>query len=166
MAKRRNTSPYVEATTSGVTKVRMDLRWWLADADSVHEALVTRVRFLRGRSRARREMYRFHAEMYGVQEAFGLGLTNYDPANTTYVAPTLPYNVVRRGINTRLAQVTKNKPLPMVLTSHGDYKQSKRARGLSHFIEGAFYQLNAYDKMRECARDALTFGTGVMKVYH
>jgi hypothetical protein len=151
---------------SAPMQAQRDARWWLAPEDRLHRAVQTRVETLRERSRARREMYRFYAELYGTHELFGLGLTNYDPAHAGFVAPTLPYNVVRRGVNTLLAKVTKHKPLPMVLTSHGDYKQTKRARGLSHFLEGAFYALRVHRRMRTCARDALVFGTGILKVHH
>ena len=39
------------------------------------------------------------------------------------MAPSLPYNVVRRGVNTVAAKVARHKPLPLVLTTRGDYRQ-------------------------------------------
>lgn len=144
-----------------------DERWWLAKDDSdVHDRLMTMTRRLRNRQRPRREMYRFYAELYGVNEVAGLGLTNYDPAGIGFVAPTLPFNVVRRGVKTVLAKVAKNRPMPMVVSERGNYSQWKRARGLSNFLDGAFSLLRTYDKTKVLLRDALIFGTGIGHVYH
>lgn len=145
-----------------------DHRWWKAPKASLHDRVMTRVRHLRQRQIARREMYRFYAELYGTHELFGLGLTNYDPANTGFIAPSLPYNVVRRGVNTLLAKITKHKPLPMVLSERGNYAQWRRARGLANFLAGAFSPaaLDVFPVMRAAARDALVFGTGLIRVHH
>lgn len=140
--------------------------WWTASDDRILDTVLTRARDLRQRSRARREMCRFYSECYGTQELLGIGLTSYDPAHRGFVAPSLPYNVVRRAVNTVLAKITKHKPLPMVLTERGDYKQTKRALKLSNFTAGAFDALKAFVKGRTTARDALTLGTGLLKVWH
>lgn len=143
-----------------------DFRWYLSTGDELHARLMNNVRRLRDRQRPRREMFRFYAELYGINEVSGLGLTNYDPGGIGYVAPTLPFNVVRRAVKTVLSKVAKNRPLPMILTTRGDYKQSKRARGLSDFLAGAFGALNVYDETKTLLRDALVFGTGIGHVYH
>lgn len=144
-----------------------DERWWLAESDEdVHDRLMKMTRRLRDRQRPRREMYRFYAELYGVNEVAGLGLTNYDPAGIGFVAPTLPFNVVRRGVKTVLAKVAKNRPMPMVVSERGNYRQWKRARGLSNFLDGAFSLLRTYDRTKVLLRDALIFGTGIGHVYH
>src|ERR1700761_9445220 len=111
-----------------------DMRWYTASKLEIHEQVMSRVARLRNRQRARREMYRYYLQLYGVNEFTGLGLTNYEAASIGFVAPSLPYNVVRRGVNTVRAKVARNKPLPMVLTERGDYRQTKRARALSNFL--------------------------------
>jgi hypothetical protein len=174
MAKRRNVPTQYHPETDVDGKLlepdanNDDQRWWKASKENIHDRVMTRVRFLRQRQRARREMYRFYAELYGTQELFGLGLTNYDPAHVGFIAPSLPYNVVRRGVNTLLAKITKHKPLPMVLSERGDYSQWRRARGLANFLAGAFSPsaLDVFPVMRTIARDALVFGTGILRVHH
>jgi hypothetical protein len=159
-------SPLDEAGDGRHLDAERDARWWRYDGDKLHTHLMNEVRRLRSRQRPRREMYRFYAELYGVNEVMGLGLTNYDPAGVGYVAPTLPFNVVRRGVNTLLNKVGKNRPLPMVLTERGDYKQNKRARGLTNFLAGAFNLLKAHEVGKEALRDALVFGTGIIWPSH
>jgi hypothetical protein len=144
-----------------------DERWWLAESEGdLCDRLLSMVTRLRDRQRPRREMYRFYAELYGVHELAGLGLTNYDPQGLGFVAPTLPFNVVRRGVKTVLAKVAKNRPMPMVVSERGNYRQWKRARGLSNFLDGAFSLLRTFDKTKVLLRDALIFGTGIGHVYH
>lgn len=143
-----------------------DVRWYLAGPDEIHDRVMSRVARLRNRQRARREMYRYYLQLYGVNEFTGLGLTNYEAASIGFVAPTLPYNVVRRGVNAVAAKVARHKPLPMVLTNRGDYRQTKRARSLSYFLEGAFQACEAFPRTRWMARDCLTLGPGLLWVHH
>jgi hypothetical protein len=171
MAKRRKTKAYVPELDADGNNLKsrsqdMDFRWYKYSGDELHSRLMGNMRRLRDRQRPRREMFRFYAELYGINEVTGLGLTNYDPGGIGYVAPTLPFNVVRRACKTVLAKVAKNRPLPMILTTRGDYKQSKRARGLSDFLAGAFGALHVYDETKTYLRDALVFGTGIGHVYH
>lgn len=145
-----------------------DVRWYLADKEDIHDCVMSRVSRLRNRQRARREMYRYYLQLYGVNEFTGLGLTNYEAASIGFVAPSLPYNVVRRGVNTVAAKVGRHKPAPMVLTKRGNYKETKRARGLSNFLEGAFgtNACDVYPKTATMARDALTLGPGLLWIHH
>ena len=170
--KRKPVAPYVGDIDGDGNDIKpssstdRDYRWYLSTGDELHQRLMNNMRRLRDRQRPRREMFRFYAELYGINEVTGLGLTNYESGGIGYVAPTLPFNVVRRAVKTVLSKVAKNRPLPMVLTQRGDYKQSKRARGLSDFLSGAFGALHVYDETKTLLRDALVFGTGIGHVYH
>lgn len=143
-----------------------DLRWYLADKEDIHDVVQSRVMRLRNRQRARREMYRYYLQLYGVNEFTGLGLTNYEAASIGFVAPSLPYNVVRRGVNTLTAKVARHKPLPMVLTTRGDYRQTKRARALSNFLEGAFQALRVFEHTAKVTRDCGVLGPGLLYIHH
>lgn len=140
-------------------------RWWLADKGDVFTPLLTLVRRLRRNQASRREMYRFYCEMYGAAELGGLGLTNYDAKYSRFAPATLPFNLVRSGINTVVARIAKNRPLPLILTDHGNYAQSKRAKGLSRYLEGEFTRLKVFEESPMKARDACVFGTGLAHIY-
>lgn len=143
-----------------------DVRWYMASPLEIHEQVMSRVARLRNRQRARREMYRYYLQLYGVNEFTGLGLTNYEAASIGFVAPSLPYNVVRRGVNTVRAKVARHKPLPMVLTERGDYRQTKRARALSNFLAGAFKACKVFERTSTMTRDALMLGPGLVWIHH
>lgn len=171
MAKRSKVKTQIPSLTADGNDYReksndRDFRWYKYTGDELHTRLMSNMRRLRQRQGPRREMMRCYAELYGVSEVTGLGLTNYDQSRMGFVMPTMPFNVVRRACKTVLSKVAKNRPLPMVLTQRGDYKQSKRARGLSDFLAGAFQAIHVYDETKIYLRDALVFGTGIGHVYH
>lgn len=141
-----------------------DVRWSLTADGEAEGALWTTVREMRNRQRPRRDMYLFWSQLFGVNEINGIGLTNYDASHAGFVPATLPFNLVRNGVKTIAAKVAKNKPLPLCMTSRGDYKQIKRARGISRYLEGAFHQLKVFETTPTIIRDALIFGTGILRV--
>ncbi len=153
------------ATSEANSKGYIPLRWWREERDNVHGAIDALVETLRDAQRARRSMYQSFAEFYGGQELAGLGLTTYDVVATQYVPPSLPHNVVRNMIETVVARIAKERPLPQVTTARGNYRQRKKGRKLTTAIEGTFDSAKVFTKTKRCARDAATFGTGVVKVY-
>jgi len=167
----------------GTSDADDDSRWYIASKDeksksggndandhtredSIASKLVSEVRRLRENQMARREMYRFLLEQYSVSESVNLGLSSFD-ASSTFSAPTMPFNIVRRGVNTVFAKCAKNRPLPMVLANHGDYKEHKRARGLTNFLAGLFTHLKVPSEVGgPLCKFALALGTGIAHVYH
>ena len=53
----------------------------------------------------------------------------------------------------------------MFLTDNGDYKERRLSEQLNQFIQGEFYQTKAYEKAAVMLRDALVWGTGILKIY-
>lgn len=74
-------------------------------------------------------------------------------------------NVVKSVIDTIFNKVGKNKPLPYFLTSGGTHSQKQKSKNLSKFIDGMFYETEAYRLGKLVLRDALLRGTGVIKPY-
>jgi len=72
-------------------------------------------------------------------------------------------NVIKSVIDTTYNKVGKNKPLPYFLTNGGNFDQQEKSKNLSKFIEGCFYENNVYDIGRDLLRDALLYGTAVVK---
>lgn len=151
-----------------------DARWYVDDpndtsaedeANAPAARMVNEVRRLRNNQLARREMYRFFLEQYSVSESVQLGLTAFE-SSMTFAAPTMPFNAIRRGVNTVFAKCAKNKPLPMVLANRGDYKIHKRARGLTNFLAGLFNWLKVPNEVAApVCKSAEVFGTGIAHVY-
>ena len=148
--------------------------WWIVEdqdgveqsADERAQKLLTEIRRLRYNQAGRREMYRFYLELYGVTEVAQLGIGSRETGDR-FIPPSMPFNVVRRAIKTVHAKAAKNNPLPMVLASRGDYKEHKRARGLTDFCGGLFEHLRIHqDVSRPVCKYAETCGTGIAFVTH
>lgn len=103
--------------------------------------------------------------MFGGTELAGLGITSYDSAAQIFRPAHLPYNVVRNGVETIVAKVAKNRPIPTFLTDRGDYKIQKRAKKLERFMTGLFSQLDIYNQTIPCFRDACVLGTGILSIF-
>jgi len=82
-----------------------------------------------------------------------------------YEPSAMPRNVCKQAVDTLCAKVAKHRPLPQCLTSRGNWKQQKRARKMTQFLEGCFYQTKVFEKYSAgWVRDAGVFGRGVLKV--
>lgn len=89
------------------------------------------------------------------------GLANYQTAPKS----RLTYNVVQSAVDTATAKIAKNKPRPYFLTNYGDWKLQRKAEKLGRFVDGVFYQNDAYAGGRLIFRDAAVFGSAHTYVY-
>jgi len=139
-------------------------QWWTAADGDAATAVNTVVNHIRARASWRREADKLHAVMYaggsGSADMLldGRYSYHYDPASH-------PRNVARQAVDTLCAKVAKHRPLPQCLTSRGNWKQQKRARKMTQFLEGVFYQTKIFERHTSAwVRDAGIFGRGALKV--
>lgn len=129
-------------------------------------SLNAKMQRIREHQRPRREMYKFYAELYGGQEIDQLGLSSYDVAlGGTFIPPSLPFNVTRNAVETIVARIGKERPLPQVTTDQGDYSAWKRAKRMTQAIEGGFEFLQVFRRTKRSLRDASVFGSGIVKLW-
>lgn len=137
-----------------------DTRWWKLDEESAASTCWVKAEEVREQSNFRRTMDELHAHLYsGAASLFGKldQDSEYDPAQ-------LPFNVVRNGSDTLVAMLSKNRPLPTIITSRGNYKQQKAAKLMSTAIEGEFARNKFWRVRPQVLRDACVFGTGCLRV--
>ncbi len=140
--------------------------WWNQKGDELANSVQAVVNNItESQSYMRTLNYKF-ARLYGNLEMFGLGYGTYT-GRTPQVATTntVTYNVVKSVIDTAAAKISKNRPRPLFLTSGGDYAQQARAKKLTKYIDGIFYDTKVYKKAQDAFIDACVFGTGVLKIY-
>lgn len=139
-------------------------RWWREEKGQPHGVLLKVVAHIRERQAWRKRAHEYHNELYGGGSGAS-ALGGYSGA-TEYLPSTLPYNIVRSGIDTLTAKITKNRPLPQILTLHGDESLQKKGRRLSRFLQGEFAKQKVHERLSpRCVRDALIFGTGIAFSY-
>ncbi len=76
----------------------------------------------------------------------------------------LTLNVVKSCIDTLYSKIGKQRIKPSFLTSGGAYAQQTRAKQLSDFIFGCFYNGGMYEAAPMAFKDSTIFGTGFIKV--
>jgi hypothetical protein len=139
-------------------------RWPEEPKDSVHVALAAVFRSVADECAWRIDADEYHAGLYSASDR--PGIRGQSHRNYEYGPATLPYNVCRQSADTLTSKIAKHRPLPQVLTQRGSWKNQKRARKMTQFLEGEFYRQRIYEKhASKIVRDALVFGRGALKVW-
>lgn len=139
-------------------------RWEEEPKGSVHTALASVFRTVRDECAWRVDADEYHAGLYAASDRPGVKGRSY--RGYEYGPATLPYNVCRQAVDTLTAKIAKHRPLPQVLTQRGSWKNQKRARKMTQFLEGEFYRQRVYEKHApRIVRDATIFGRGILKIW-
>lgn len=75
------------------------------------------------------------------------------------------YNVTQSCIDTATALIAENKPRPYFLTSGASYRIQRKAKKLNQFVDGIFYENQAYRLGPLAFRDAAIWGDGFIHVW-
>lgn len=145
---------------------QFDRRWWNEKTD-VASAITGVLAVLEMTQRARNQMYERSARLYGN---LGLMAANKPENNRAVAARAVPadritYNLIQSAVDTVVAKIAKNRPKPLFLTSKGDYKIQRRAKKLNDFVDGIFYENDAYAQGTMIFRDGAVFGDGFTHVF-
>jgi hypothetical protein len=145
-------------------KTSTNARWQTEAKDQVHVTLAAVFRTVRDETAWRVDADEYHAGLYCASDK--PGIRGSSRKGYEYGPATLPYNVCRSATDTLTAKVAKHRPLPQVLTQKGSWKNQKRARKQTQFLEGEFYRQRVYEKHApRIVRDAGIFGRGALKIY-
>ena len=135
--------------------------WWNVQTDP-HEMVFDTVEQLTENQKYRKRDNFNHARLYG--NAFLSDLQN----SMTMVKNTksrVTLNIIQSMCDTVTARVAKAKPMATYLTSGGDWSMQQKAKLLTKFTEGQFYESGIYKVAPKVFLDACVFGTGAMKVF-
>lgn len=141
--------------------------WWKSPKSDLPADITGCIKFLQQHQGARITQQLISARLYGNVGLMGLNGLSYSKMASVQnsLRDRISYNVVQSCIDTVASKIAKNKPRPMFLTSGGDYKLQRRAKKLNDFVDGIFYENQAYDLGQRVFIDACVFGDGVIKVY-
>lgn len=134
-----------------------DARWYREDGD-VHETLFGSLDRLQRLTAGRRRQDVYFACLYDDSEFSSL--LQGSQAVGEFTPQTMTTNIVKRQVDAFVAKHTKNRPVPMALTTGGTYSQQRRAKSLSKAFEGALDQVGYWDTRPLIRRDGAVFGSG------
>ena len=150
------------------TQEVFDRRWWLSNKTDRAGAIFSALNTLSKFDQQRQTQYQKSAKLYGNFSLYGLNglnFANQSQSGTPNAQDRVTYNVIQSTIDTITSKIAKNKPDPLFLTSGGDYKIQRRAKKLDQFVDGIFYENDAYHLGNTIFRDACVFGDGFVHVF-
>lgn len=138
-----------------------DLFWYeQGGSDTMAASLVAHVESLIDNTNHREMMVR-HYRLYSNRQFMSfLPMEHYK----TNSEDRLTLNVVKSCVDTAAAKIAKSKPRPQFLGQKGQWNTKKQMQQLQQFIDGVFYQEQAYEKGRRMFKDAAISGDGYFKV--
>jgi hypothetical protein len=133
-----------------------DLRWW--KHEEPHKAIFEDGKRIARVTRWLRMQDLYFACLYDDSEL--AAIVQGSGAIGTYTPQTLSSNIVKRQVDTYVAKISKNRPVPMGLTTAGNYSQQRRAKSLSKFFEGVLDNIEFWPTRENRIRDSAIFGSG------
>ena len=139
-------------------------QWHREPKGEVHTSLRPVFQMVREQAEWRIDADEYHAGLYASSDK--PGVRGRSQKGYEYGPATLPYNVCRAGVDTLQAKIASQRPLPEVLTQRGSWKNQKRAKKQSQFIEGEFSRQRIFERKAPLiVRDAEIFGRGILKAW-
>jgi hypothetical protein len=138
-----------------------DLRWWLAKEP--HVPIFANVERLGAHANIRQQQDLFYACLYDDAEL--ASLVAGGGAIVSDTPQTMTTNIVRRQVDLFTAKMVKNRPVPMALTTGGNYGEQRRAKALTKFFEGVLDSVGYWKTRMLRIRDAAIFGSGIARNY-
>lgn len=142
--------------------------WWEAPtSDKRAMLLLTSAAYLKESQNYRYKQAAIYARLYGNQSLYAFAGSNINKMDQTKGLPAErpTFNLVQSVTDTLVSRISQSRPAPVFLTDNGDYKQRTLAKKLNNFIQGEFYQTDAYEKATTALRDALVQGTGILHTF-
>jgi len=149
-------------------------RWWQnPDMDPVARArlVFSTLRLIKDNTKATTLMDMVHLRMYGGRRAIS-GMAFATAAIDNAVAGSISsfaggsapnYNLIYSGVSTVHSRIIKSQPRVEWVPNGADYALQDQAEKLQDFIDGVFYETDTYAVTGEALKNALIFGTGIVK---
>ena len=129
-----------------------------------HEALSVWAKEVENQQSGRAQQLLYDLRMYGDRELVGYTPTNYSREPQTGTPNRLSLNIVRSCVDSAVSMACENQPRVEWLTTDGDWTLQRKAKARTKFTDGLFYQGKVLRARRKALKDAVLFGTGLVKV--
>ena len=146
---------------------RTAFQWWKLKDGALADSISDTLNILERAQVQRMSQLVTSARLYGNLPLFGMTGFSFSRLGLTSAAfrERLTFNVVQSVVDTAVSRITKSKPRPYFLTSGGNYKEQRKAKKLTKFCDGIFYESEAYLLMEQAFRDSLVNGDGLIHIF-
>lgn len=157
-----------QAASDPGTKV-FNRYWWKEKSEiGLAQAVQNVVQTIMQYDGRRQTQYQISARLYGNTDLMGVNGLTYSRVSGNQqnsMRDRISYNVVQSAVDTITAKIAKSRPKPLFLTSGGDYKMQRRAKKLTKFIDGVFYDNDMSRLGPSAFRRSAVNGDGFVHVY-
>lgn len=137
-------------------------RWYDKAENQAHQEISQVVSHLKAQSSDRMDRDVDHLRLWGSD-----GASSYSsPVNRILNRDKTRYNynVIQQTVNTLVSKIGKRKPRVVAQPFGGTPEVRRESEKLSQLLEGQFSSTDLYRVSRGVCRDAMIYGTGVLKV--
>lgn len=143
-------------------------RWWKLEENEMAPAIAATIKFIKQHQSQRLAQLVASTRLYGSSLNYGLMGSSFNRANSVSGSPQtqrVTYNICSSIVDTLTSKISKNKVVPTYITNGGDWNVQKKAKELTKFTQGLFYQEKVHQKMVHGFRDAAVWADGLVKIF-
>lgn len=141
-------------------------QWWKSPKKQAHNNIFQYIESLDQSQSYRSSDNLRHMRLYGDYAMTGLDSYSYNRVETaSNINHRVTLNIVQSMVDTVVSKITKNNPKPTFLTDGGDWGLQQKAKKLTKFCEGIFYDCDMYKQSTMAFQDSCIFGTGCIKIF-
>ncbi len=144
-----------------------NLKWWTVKDSEMAASIAATLRFIQTHQSSRIEQLTMSTRLYGSTAAYnlmGAAFTRVSSAQPS--TGRMSYNICSSVVDTLESKMAKNKVIPTYITNGGMWGVQKKAKQLTKFTQGLFYQEKAHEKVITAFSDAGVWGDGFVYVYN
>lgn len=149
------------------SRTNSEMKWWTLSAKEAADSISATLKSLKDQQSKRVAQLMVNARLYGNMSLIGPAGVSFSKISAVQpgIRDRITYNVIQSCVDTAQSKMAKNKPKPLFLTSGGDYKTQRKAKKLNQFIDGVFYEHQAYDMGIQSFLDAEVLADGLIHVF-
>ena len=151
-----------------LAETNVNFRWWALEDSEMAPAIAATILFIKQHQGSRIEQLTVSTRLYGhtsMYNLIGTAFTRASSINSNPSSQRISYNICESIIDTLESKMAKNKVIPTYITNGGDWKVQKRAKNLTKFTQGLFYQEKVHSKAIHAWSDAAVWGDGFVQIY-
>lgn len=146
----------------------VNFRWWTLEEDEMAPAIAATVKFIQRHQGTRIEQLAVSTRLYGnssVYNLMGTAFTRAASVNSNPMSQRISFNICESAVDTLESKMAKNEIVPTYITNGGDWSAQKKAKQLTKFTQGLFYEQKVHPKSIHYWKDGGVWGDGFAYVY-
>ena len=144
-----------------------NFRWWLLEDTDLSASVTATILFLKRQQGDRMSNLESMTRLYGSSNLYNFSGGTFGRSRSVKPAVTqrMSFNICESIIDTLESKMAKNKVIPTYITNGGTWDVQKKAKQLTKFAQGLFYEQNIHPKSIDAWSDAAVWGDGFVYVY-